>query len=354
MKALVTGAGGFLGGVVARQLLAQGAQVRSLARGDYTALRAAGVETLRGDLGDPEAVNRAVEGCDTVFHVAAKAGVWGAYEEYYQANVAGTIHVIEACRRHGVPRLIFTSSPSVTFAGHDQEGVDEREPYPEKFLAFYPQTKAEAERLVLLANGPHLATVALRPHLIWGPGDPHLVPRLVERARAGKLRLVGGGLKRVDSVYVENAAEAHLLAAKRLGADLPGIKGTGNGDGKIGEKENSPAGRAYFISNGEPMPMAELINSILTAAGVPPVKRSVSSGVAYGVGWLFEKGYGLLGREEEPPLTRFVARQLATTHWFDLSAARRDFGYVPRIPIREGLNRLAAWLQGPERPAWMR
>jgi nucleoside-diphosphate-sugar epimerase len=197
-----------------------------------------------------------------------------------------------------------------------------------------------------------LATVALRPHLIWGPGDPHLVPRLVERARAGKVRLVGGGLKRVDSVYVENAAEAHLLAAKRLGADLPEIKGSDEGDSLT--EGNSPAGRAYFISNGEPMPMAELINSILAAAGVPPVKRSVSSGVAYGVGWLLEKEYGLLGREEEPPLTRFVARQLATAHWFDLGAARRDFGYVPRIPIREGLNRLEAWLQGPERPVWMR
>ena len=327
MKALVTGGGGFLGKAVVRLLVGEGWEVRSFSRGAYPELDRLGVEQVRGDLADGEKVAEAVRGCDAVFHVAAKAGVWGDFEEYFRANVTGTANVVAACRRHGVGRLVHTSSPSVVFGGGDIEGGDESLPYPVHFEAHYPRTKAEAERLVLGANSPELATVALRPHLIWGPEDNHLVPRIVVRGKAGRLRRVGTRPCRVDSVYVDNAARAHLLAAERL---LPGAP---------------PAGKAYFITNGEPLPLWELVNRILACAGVPPVTKTISPQAAYAAGWLLEKLYGALHLSSEPPMTRFLARELATAHWFDISAARRDLGYEPLVSVEEGLVRLREWLQ---------
>jgi nucleoside-diphosphate-sugar epimerase len=326
MKALVTGGGGFLGKTIVKQLLTQGDTVRSLSRSAYPELDALGVETVRGDLADEAAVGKAVQGCDIVFHVAAKAGVWGPYEDYYDCNVTGTRNILKACKDHGVSKLVYTSTPSVTFAGKDEEGVDESIGYAETFLNHYAKTKALAEQRVLGANAENLSTVALRPHLIWGPEDNHLVPRVIDRAKKGKLKLVGSGRNLVDSVYVDNAAEAHLLAANALAP------------------EASCAGKAYFITNGEPLPMADLLNKILAAADLPPVTRSVPPAIAYGVGATLEKVYGLLGRPDEPIMTRFVARQLATAHWFDITAAKRDLGYTPRVSIDEGMNRLAAWL----------
>ena len=246
-------------------------------------------------------------------------------KDYVRANVTGTGNVLAACRAHKIRKLVFTSSPSVTFDGKDQDGVDESAPYPRGFLCPYAETKAAAERLVLAANGPDLATVALRPHLIWGTNDPHLVPRIITRARAGKLRYVGAS-KKIDSVYIDNAADAHILAAERL---APGA---------------ACAGRAYFISNGEPMPVDQLINGILAAAHMPPVTARIGETMAYLAGWLLEWVYP----GDDPPITRFVARQLATSHWFDLSAAKRDLGYAPGISIAEGLKRLEAWLTSPE------
>jgi nucleoside-diphosphate-sugar epimerase len=224
---------------------------------------------------------------------------------------------------------VFTSSPSVTFAGVDQNGVNESEPYPARYLAHYPHTKALAEQEALAANGPDLATVALRPHLIWGPGDPHLIPRLIERAKAGRLRRVGRGAKLVDTIYVDNAAAAHLQAADRL---TPG---------------SAVAGKAYFLSQGEPEPLWDFVNRVLAAAGVPPLTRSVPPGVAYAVGAAMESIYRVLKLRGEPPMTRFVARQLSTAHWFDLTAARRDLGYDPAVSTVEGLKRLATALQSP-------
>ncbi len=191
MKALVTGGGGFLGKAIVERLLARGDHVQSFSRGDYPELRALGVQVQQGDLDDPEAVRRAAEGCDIVFHVAAKPGIWGPYQEYYRTNVVGTENVLAACRSHNIARLVYTSTPSVVFNGKDQEGVDESAPYPEHYHAHYPHTKPIAERLVLQANDSRLATVALRPHLIWGPGDHHLVaahpgPRPRRRAAADR------------------------------------------------------------------------------------------------------------------------------------------------------------------------
>ncbi len=323
MKALVTGGGGFLGSVIVRKLLDRGDAVRGFSRADHPEVAALGAEMCRGDLADGDAVASAAAGCDIVFHVAAKAGVWGPYEEYYRTNVVGTEHVLAACRRHGIQRLVYTSSPSVTFDGRDQEGVDESAPYPGQYLAHYPKTKATAERIVLEANGSDLATVALRPHLIWGPGDPHLIPRIIEQGKAGRLRALGKGPNPVDSVYVDNAADAHLLAADRLATGSP------------------IAGRAYFITNGEPMPIVELMNKILATANVPPITWRVPAALAYVAGAFLEGAYWTFGLQGEPKITRFVARQLSTAHWFDITAAKRDLGYRPAVSIDEGMRRLA-------------
>ncbi len=327
MRALVTGGGGFLGGVIVRMLREQGDSVVSYSRGSYPELARLGAEQRSGDLGDREALARATEGCDIVFHVAAKAGVWGPYDEYHRANVTGTENVIAACRANGIRRLVHTSSPSVVFDGRDVEGGDESLPYPERYEAHYPHTKALAEQIVLAANGPGLATVALRPHLIWGPGDNHLVPRIIARARAGRLRRIGDRPCLVDTVYVDNAARAHLQAAARLAPGSP-----------VG-------GRAYFIANGEPIPLWEMVNRILAAAGLPPVMRSISPRLAYALGVVCEALWGTLRLAGEPPMTRFVAHELATAHWFDISAARRDFGYDPEVSLDEGLERLSEWLR---------
>lgn len=329
MKALVTGGGGFLGSAIARQLRARGDSVRSLSRGDYPALRALGIETIRGDLADPSTVLKAAEGCDTIFHVAARAGIWGPYDAYYQANVAGTRHVLSACRALGVPRLVHTSSPSVVFNGRDMEGADESVPYARHFESFYPATKAEAERLVLSASDATLATVALRPHLIWGPGDNHLIPRIVARARSGRLRRISGPPKLVDTIYIDDAAAAHLQAADRL---HPG---------------SAVAGKAYFLSQGEPVPLWELVDRILEAHGLPPVRRSISPRAAVLAGTVCETLFRTLHLPGEPPMTRFLAHQLSTAHWFDISAARRDLGYTPRLTIAEALARLKDSLLSP-------
>ncbi|MBY0525904.1 MAG: NAD-dependent epimerase/dehydratase family protein [Gemmataceae bacterium] len=326
MKALVTGGGGFLGQAIVQRLLARGDSVRSFARGAYPDLTAQGVEVCQGDLADAVAVTDAVRGCDLVFHVAAKAGIWGPYREFYQANVVGTRNVCAACRNAAVHRLVYTSSPSVVFTGRDMEGVDESVPYAHHFKAPYPRTKALAEQLVLQANGPNLATVALRPHLIWGPGDNHLVPRILARGRTGQLRKIGRGANRIDATYIDNAADAHLLAADRL---QPGSR---------------IAGKAYFIAQDEPVPLWDLVNRILRAGGLPPVTRGVSPGLAYGAGWICELIHGVLRLDGEPRMTRFVARELATAHWFDLSAARRDLDYRPTVSTEEGLRRLEMWL----------
>ncbi len=328
MKALVTGGGGFLGGAVVRALLVRGDDVASLARGDYPELARLGVRLVRGDLADPAAVRRAVEGCDMVFHVAAKAGISGPAAEYRRTNVDGTRNVIAACRAAGVGRLVHTSTPSVVHGGGSLAGADESLPYARHFTSPYPATKAAAERVVLAANDASLATVALRPHLVWGPGDTQLVPRILDRARRGRLRFVGDGRALIDSTYVENAAAAHLLAADRLA---------------VGSR---CAGRAYFISQGEPRPVMELVNAILRAGGLAPVTATVPVPVAVAAGAAAELWWRLLRRPGEPPMTRFLARQLGTAHWFDISAARRDLGYRPEVSIDDGLRRLATHLAG--------
>ncbi|HND31645.1 MAG TPA: NAD-dependent epimerase/dehydratase family protein, partial [Myxococcota bacterium] len=270
MKVLVTGGGGFLGGAIVRMLQARGDEVTVVARGDYPALVAAGVRLHRGDLADAAAVDAAFAGQDVVIHAAAKPGVWGPYEDFHRSNVLATRVVLDACRKHGVSRLVYTSSPSVVFDAGDHQDASNDLPYPGSYLAFYPQTKAEAEREVLAANGPTLATVSLRPHLIWGPGDPNLLPRLIDRARRGRLRIVGDGKNKVSLTYIDNAAVAHLQAADRL---APGV---------------SWAGKAYFVNDPEPVVLWEWINQLLGRLDVPQVKGSISPALARTVGGIAE------------------------------------------------------------------
>jgi len=330
VKALVTGGGGFLGGAIVRRLVERGWTVRTFQRGHYKRLDELGVEQIRGDIADAEAVSGVVDGCDIVFHVAAKVEPWGAYQPFHRTNVLGTENVLAAMRGRGVPKLVYTSTPSVVHSGGDLAGVDESEPYPEHFEAAYPQTKAMAEMAVLAANEDELLTVVLRPRLIWGPEDTNLVPQLVARARAGQLRFVGDGSNLVDTVYIDNAVDAHLLAADCL------------------EPGASCTGRPYFISNGEPWPMKKIINGILGAAGLPPEERSVPLKAALVAGAVFENIYKVFPTRGGPRMSRFVARNFATAHWFDISAARCDLGYEPRISIDEGLARLRVWFDSQD------
>ena len=327
LKVLVTGGAGFLGQALCRALQAQGHEVTSFQRSLSPALEAMGVRQVRGDLADAGAVHAALAGQDAVFHNAAKAGAWGSHESYFAANVTGTRNVLAAMRAHGIGRLVYTSTPSVTHSGRSavEGGNEQNTPYGEHFKAPYPATKLIAEKEVLAANDASLATVALRPRLIWGPGDTQLLPRLVERAKAGRLRFVAGGHNRMDTTYIDNAVQAHLDAFAAL---APGA---------------ACAGRAYFISNGEPREVRRIVNDLLAAAGQPPVDKTISYGVAYAAGAVLELAWRTLRLRGEPPMTRFVAEQLSTPHWYDISAAARDFGYVPRVAMDEGLARLAAW-----------
>jgi 2-alkyl-3-oxoalkanoate reductase len=322
MRILVTGAGGFLGQGIVRALHARGDDVCTLQRGEYPALAELGVTINKGDIADKETVIGASKNCDAIFHVAAKAGFWGDYQHYYRSNVAGTVNVLEACRGNSIQRLVYTSSPSIVFTGEDEDGINESAPLPEHYLTNYQRTKAEAEEMVLAANSKELATVALRPHLIFGPGDPHLAPRIIARAKKGKLRLVGKRRNLVDITFIDNAVSAHLLALDALQAGA------------------ACSGKAYFISNDEPMAIAEIVNRILAAAGMPPVTKTVSPGLAYLIGAIMEECYSLLRIKSEPLMTRFIARQLSCSHWYNISAAKRDLKYKPIVSIEEGMQRL--------------
>jgi nucleoside-diphosphate-sugar epimerase len=322
---LVTGGGGFLGLAIVRALAARGDRVRSYSRSAHAELEALGIEQVCGDIADRRTLEDACTGMEAVFHTAAKPPPWGRTADYHRTNVRGTQNVIAACRNARVPRLIHTSTPSVIFDGRDLEGVDESVPYPARHTAAYAATKALAEQAVVAAADDRLRTIVLRPHEIWGPGDPHFAPRII--ARAGRLRRIGCGRNLVDTTYIDNAAEAHVLAADALKAN-PGF-----------------SGRVYFISQGEPIPAWDMIDAILKAAGLGPVRGRVPHRLARTMGLVFEKLYEWLPLPGEPPLTRFVADALARSHWFDIGAARRDLGYAPTVSTADGLRRLAAWLQ---------
>jgi nucleoside-diphosphate-sugar epimerase len=326
MRVLVTGATSLIGGGVARRLAERGDTVVCLQRGASPALAdVEGIEQHLGDLRDGDAVDTAASGCDGIVHVAAKVGVVGTWEEYRSVNVDGTANVLAAAARHGVGRVVYVSSPSVAHGGEPIVGGGADAPVFGRRGAWYPESKAMAETLALGAASADCGVVAVRPHLVWGPGDTQLVGRIVDRARSGRLALVGGGRALVDTTYIDNAVDA-LVAA--LDAVAPGAR---------------CSGRAYVVANGEPRMIRELVAGICRAAGVEFAPREVSLRTGKAVGAIVERIWPVVRRGEEPPLTQFVAEQLGTAHWFDPRPARDDLGWTPVVTIDEGLRRLAAW-----------
>ena len=324
MRILVTGGGGFLGTYLIKELLKNPRYiVTNFSRHNYTHLEDLGVPTIKGDLTKAPDVERALmNGFDAVFHVAALAGVWGRYKDYLDINYLGTKNLLEACQAHGVSRFVYTSTPSVVFGKEDLLGVTEEQPYPKEHLTAYAETKTMAEKLVLQTNNSQsFMTCAIRPHLIWGPGDPHLFPRVIQKGKEGKLKVVGDGENLVDIIYVENAAWAHVLAFEHL---KPGSK---------------VCGEAYFVGQERPVKLWGFINQILGHMKIDAVTDHIDVSTAYRIGWMMEKLFKVAGiQKPEPPMTRFVALNLGKSHYFSQAKAKRDFGYFPRVTIEEGLK----------------
>ena len=349
MNACVTGGGGFLGSRIVEMLVERGDSVRVLGRHRYSNLADIGVDCVVGDLRDAEAVCAACAGAEAVYHVAALTDMWGDKRDFFEVNVKGTANVIHGCLTNKVCALVYTSTPSVAIGDAGVEHGDERLPYLRHYLAHYPASKAVAEKMVLEANGwemacddlpppaqeratrdiavPVLRTCALRPHLIWGPRDRHLIPRVLEMARAGRLVRVGDGSNKVDITYIDNAARAHLQAADEL-----------LGEGRA-------AGNAYFLGDREPVVLWDWISNLLERAGEPPVSKSVSYKSARRLAAILEVLHRLIPRLGEPRLTRFVVTQLAQSHYFSHAKAGNDFGYEPIVDSETGMMRLLDWLK---------
>ncbi|WP_138759180.1 NAD-dependent epimerase/dehydratase family protein [Modestobacter altitudinis] len=315
MRVLVTGASGMLGRATATALADRGDEVTVLQR------RPAGLacREVLGDVADPAVVGAAAAGQDAVLHLAAKVDVTGRWAEYARANIEGTRTVVAACRRAGVRRLVHVSSPSVAHGGSALVGVGAGPADPERARGHYSRSKAVAETAALAADSAALAVLVVRPHLVWGPGDTQLVERVVERARAGRLPVIGSGAALIDTTYVDNAVDA-LVAA----VDAPAH------------------GEALVVSNGEPRPVAEVIARLCRAAGVPAPRRRVPVPVAWAAGAAVEGVWAATQRRDTPPLTRFLAEQLSTAHWFDQRRTRSVLRWTPRVTLDEGFARLAA------------
>lgn len=320
MRVLLTGGSSLLGAGAVRALHARGDHVVVLQRGPATVASELGLTEHLADLNDAEAVGRALEGREAVIHLAARVGVVGSAAQFHGANVAGTRTVLEAARVAGVSRFVFISSPSVAHSGSAIAGTGADPADPKRARGHYSRSKAQAELDVLAADAPGFATIAIRPHLIWGPGDTQLVGRIVDRARAGRLALVGGGRALIDTTYIDNAVDAVVAAL-----------------------DHAPAGhgQAFVVSNGEPRTVAELFERICSAGGAQPPTRSVPRSVAWAGGAVAEGLWWLGRRTGDPPMTRFLAGQLATAHWFDQRLARGVLDWSPRISLVQGFALLA-------------
>lgn len=316
MKVLVTGASGFLGRAVARDLVAAGHTVRTLQRRPS---HVDGVTDALGAITDAEHVARAVDGVDGVIHLAAKVSLAGDSDEFRTINVDGTLLMLDAAQRAGVSRFVQVSSPSVAHSGTALAGVGAEPASPERARGDYARTKAQAELIALERNSPAMRVLAIRPHLVWGPGDTQLVERIVDRARRGRLPLLNGGTALIDSTYVDNAASG--IVAALTNAD-------------------TAHGHPYVLTNGEPRPVGDLLAAMCIAAGVRPPAWSIPAGLARSVGSLIERAWALRPGEDEPPMTRFLAEQLSTAHWFDQRDIRRALNWEPQVSIDEGLQRL--------------
>ena len=325
MKVLVTGAGSLqLGGIV-QQLASRGDEVVCFQRRENETTHS-NITTFAGDIRDRGAASEAASGCDAIIHGAARVGVMGSWEDFYSTNVDGTTNVLRAAEEHHITRLVYVSTPSVAHVGRSIEGDVATPATTGRKRTFYAESKAIAEILALQANSAELGVVALRPHLVWGPGDTQLVGRIVDRARQGRLVMVGSGNALVDSTYIDNAISAHIAA---LDAIAPGAR---------------CSGKAYVISNGEPRTVNELMSRICLAAGVEFSPKHVPAVIARSIGSVVERIWPLI-RKDEPPITRFVAEQLGTAHWFDQRPAQEDLNWKPQVSLDEGFARLAKWFQ---------
>ncbi|MFS0731542.1 NAD-dependent epimerase/dehydratase family protein [Curtobacterium sp. 1P10AnD] len=320
MRVLVTGASGFLGRATAAAVRDAGHEVRTFQRRPSGV---AGVTDVLGSVSDPDTLARAVADVDAVVHLAAKVSLAGDPADFRRVNVDGTRALLGAAKAAGAVRVVFVSSPSVAHTGRSLAGVSAGPAEPERARGEYARTKAAAELLALAADEPGFAVVAVRPHLVWGPGDTQLVGRIVERARAGRLPLLDSGAALIDTLYVDNAASAMVAALEHAADD--GVHGS-----------------AYVVTNGEPRPVGELIAGICAASGVPVPRWHVPASVARAAGSVVEAVWRVRPGQDEPPMTRFLAEQLSTAHWFDQRRTRRDLGWVPSVSIDEGLARLAA------------
>ncbi len=323
-RALVTGGGGFVGLHIVKKLCSAGIDCIVLGRNIYPKAEALGASCIQCDIRESASVLQAITDVDTVFHVAALAGIWGAWEDYYQINVLGTQNIIAACKENGVKNLVYTSTPSVVFNGDDIVNGNETLPYGKKILCNYQKSKIIAEKIILESNGGSLKTCAIRPHLVWGPGDPHLIPRLLDRGRKRELKKVGHCKNMVDISYVENVADAHILAAKNL------------------ESTATAAGKAYFISQGKAVNLWDWVDELFASFGVPVIQKKVSFPIAYIAGAILEGAHKIFASSKEPKMTRFLAEQLAKSHCFSIRNAKKDFNYEVKISTKEGMRRLLA------------
>jgi nucleoside-diphosphate-sugar epimerase len=315
---LVTGASGLLGRAVAASVLAAGHEVRTLQRSPS---RVDGATDVLGSVTDATSVDRATAGVDAIVHLAAKVSLAGEPAEFEAVNVGGTLRLLRAAAEHGVGRFVYVSSPSVAHSGSSIVGDDAEPADPVRARGDYARTKATAELMALAADSPTLAVVAVRPHLVWGPGDTQLVARIVERASQGRLPLLGKGAALIDSTYIDNAASGIVAALERA----PHVHGN-----------------SYVITNGEPRPVAELLDGMCRAAGVPTPRWSVPAGLARAAGSVIEAVWRVRPGVDEPPMTRFLAEQLSTAHWFDQRRTRADLQWEPAVTLDEGFRRLAA------------
>lgn len=321
MRLLVTGGRGLLGSAVVRGLAGRGHDVTVLQRSP--AGHGPAVREVLGDITDPEVVRTAVAGADGVVHLAARVSIVGEWHDFERTNVGGTRIVVDAARAAGVARLVHVSSPSVAHSGAPLVGAPAGPADPEHARGHYARSKAMAELVALDADSSGFSVMAIRPHLVWGPGDTQLVGRIAERARQGRLVLIDDGAALIDTTYVDNAADAIVQGLERCDHD-------------------DVRGRAFVVSNGEPRTVAEILSQIARAAGAPAPTRRVPYPIARAAGALMERGWQRAGRAGEPPLTAFVAEQLATAHWFDQRQTRAALDWRPRVGLDEGFARLAA------------
>ena len=328
MKIIVSGGTGFLGSSLAQNLSGAGHEVHTIGRKPASTTGSNKLIHHTFDLSKDTLPASLLSDTDIFFHIAAKAGVWGEYSEFYNANVVATEKILVACESANIPRLIYTSTPSVVFSGKSIVGGNESLQYGDTGFSPYAETKAIAEQKVLGAHSPgKIQTIALRPHLVWGENDPHLLPRVIARHKAGKLRIIGSGQNQVDLTHIENVTHAHICAMQKM------------------IRNKNLGGKPYFIGQCEPVFLWKWLNQVFQSIDLPPLTKKLSFQNAFILGASLEKIWKILRIKQEPPMTRFVACQLAHDHWFSNQAAERDLGYTPVKNMTDALRETNPWLR---------